>query len=132
VGFITEKMLNTYERADSKALCDAIIEGMQENKAKEIVLLDLREIPGAVCQFFVICSGDSSTQVEGISSAVMRNTRKELKEKPWHTEGKTNSEWVLLDYIDVVVHIFYRETRSFYDLEDLWADAIRTDIPTLN
>lgn len=132
MGLITERMLNTSERVDSKALCDAIIDGMLENKAKEIVLLDLREIPGAVCQFFVICSGDSSTQVEGISSAVMRNTRKELKEKPWHTEGKTNSEWVLLDYIDVVVHIFYKETRSFYDLEDLWADAKRTDIPTLN
>jgi ribosome-associated protein len=132
VGLITERMLNTSERVDSKALCDAIIDGMQENKAKEIVLLDLREIPGAVCKFFVICSGDSSTQVDGISSAVMRNTRKELKEKPWHTEGKTNSEWVLLDYIDVVVHIFYKETRSFYDLEDLWADAKRTDIPTLN
>jgi len=110
----------------------AIIEGMQENKAKDIVLLDLRDIPSAVCEFFIICSGDSSTQVEGISSAVMRNTRKELKEKPWHTEGKTNSEWVLLDCIDVVVHIFYKETRSFYDLEDLWADAKRMDIPTLN
>jgi ribosome-associated protein len=119
-------------KVDSQHLCSAIIEGMQENKARDIVLLDLREISSSVCDFFVICSGESSTQVEGISSSVVRLTRKELKEKPWHIEGKTNSEWVLLDYINVVVHIFYKETRNFYDLEDLWADAKRTDIPNLN
>ncbi len=117
---------------DSSKLCDVIVEGMQENKAKDIVVLDLREISNAVCDFFVICSGESSTQVDGISSAVTRLTRKELSEKPWHTEGKTNSEWVLLDYVNVVAHIFYKEARSFYDIEDLWADAKRTDIPNLN
>lgn len=116
---------------DSKVLCDAIVEGMQENKAQDIVVLDLREITNAVCDFFVICSGESSTQVEGISNTVTRYTRKELKEKPWHIEGKTNSEWVLLDYINVVVHIFYKDARPFYDLEDLWADAMRTDVPNL-
>ncbi len=116
---------------DSKVLCDAIVEGMQENKAQDIVVLDLREITNAVCDFFVICSGESSTQVEGISNTVTRYTRKELKEKPWHIEGKTNSEWVLLDYINVVAHIFYKDARPFYDLEDLWADAMRTDVPNL-
>jgi ribosome-associated protein len=117
---------------DSTKLCDAIVEGMQENKAKDIVVLDLREISNAVCDYFVICSGESSTQVDGISSSVTRFTRKELKEKPWHIEGKTSSEWVLLDYVNVVVHIFYKDARPFYDLEDLWADAKRTDIPNLN
>ena len=120
------------EITESELLSKAIVEGMQENKAKDIVVLDLRHLSSAVCDFFVICSGESSTQVDGISNAVTRHTRKTLKEKPWHTEGKNNSEWVLLDYIDVVVHIFYKEARSFYEIEDLWADAIRTDIPNLD
>lgn len=117
---------------DSQILCDTIVEGMQENKAKDIVVLDLREISSAVCDFFVICSGDSSTQVDGISSTVVRHTRKELSEKPWNVEGKNNKEWVLIDYVSVVAHVFYRETRDFYDIEDLWADAKRTNIPNLN
>ena len=120
------------EDQHSKELCDCIVEGMQENKAKNIVVLDLREIESAVTDFFVICSGDSSTQVDGIGSSVVRHTRKQLKEKPFNVEGKTNKEWVLLDYVSVVAHIFYRETREFYDLEELWADAVRTDVPDLN
>lgn len=122
----------TTEISDSKLLCDTIVEGMQENKAKNIVILDLSEIEGAVCDYFVICSGDSTTQVDGIGSSVVRHTRKALKEKPWSVEGKTNKEWVLLDYVSVVAHIFYRDTREFYDLEELWGDAIRTDVPDIN
>lgn len=125
-------MYKVKKDVNSQVLCDAIVEGMQENKAKDIVVLDLREISNSVCDFFVICSGESSTQVDGISNSVTRFTRKELQEKPWHIEGKTNSEWVLLDYINVVAHIFYKDARPFYDLEDLWADAKRTDIPNLN
>ena len=125
-------MLKAKKDVDSKKLCDAIVEGMQENKAKNITVLDLREIGNAVCDYFVICSGESSTQVDGVSSSVMRYTRKTLKEKPWHIEGKNNAEWVLLDYVNVVAHIFYKDARPFYDLEDLWADAKRTDIPDLN
>ncbi|MCH2223452.1 MAG: ribosome silencing factor [Crocinitomicaceae bacterium] len=125
-------MSNTINDNESSALCDAIVEGMQENKAKDIVVLDLREVDSAVCDFFVICSGDSSTQVDGISSSVMRYTRKELSEKPWRVEGKNNSEWVLMDYVSVVAHVFYHEKREFFDLEDLWADAKRTDVPNLN
>lgn len=116
---------------DSKVLCDAIVEGMQENKAKDIVVLDLRKIENAVTDFFVICSGESSVQVDGIATTVTRHTRKELKEKPWHQEGKNSSEWVLLDYVSVVAHIFYKDARHFFELEDLWSDAIRTNIPDL-
>ncbi len=123
------KLINSI---DSKVLCDCIVEGMQENKAKDIVVLDLREVKNSVTDFFVICSGESTTQVDGINSSVMRHTRKELQERPWHQEGKDNSEWILLDYVDVVAHIFHKDSRSFYDLEDLWADAIRTDIPNLD
>ncbi|WP_300665160.1 ribosome silencing factor [Fluviicola sp.] len=117
---------------DSKVLCDAIVEGMQENKAKDIVVLDLRNISNAVTDFFVICSGESNVQVDGIASTVTRHTRKELQEKPWHQEGKNSSEWVLLDYVSVVAHIFYKDARHFYELEDLWSDALRTDVPNLH
>ena len=125
-------MRKTKDTEASELLVKAIVEGMQENKAKDIVILDLRTLSSAVCDFFVICSGDSSTQVDGIANSIARFTRKELKEKPWHIEGKSNSEWILLDYMNVVSHVFYKDARSFYELEDLWADAIRTDIPTIN
>jgi ribosome-associated protein len=117
---------------DSRVLCDAIVEGMQENKAKDIVVLDLREIHNAVCDYFVICSGESSTQVDGISSSVLRHARKELSERPYSVEGQSNREWILLDYVSVVAHVFYKETRNFYELEDLWADAVRVDVPNLD
>ncbi len=117
---------------DSTKLCDSIVEGMQDNKAQDIVVLDLRGVPGAVSDYFVVCTGESTTQVDGIANAVTRHTRKELQERPWHQEGKTNSEWILLDYVIVVAHIFYRDTRNFYEIENLWSDAKRTDIPNLN
>ncbi len=123
------KEINT---SDSQLLCDTIVEGMQENKALDIVVLDLRKIESAVCDFFVICTGESSTQVDGISTSLVRYTRESIKERPWRIEGQNNSEWVLIDYVSVVAHVFYKETRTFYDLEDLWADAIRTDIPNIN
>ena len=125
-------MIKLKTDVDSQTLCDAIVEGMQDNKAKNIVVLDLREISSAVCDFFVICSGESSTQVDGIGSSVTKYTRKELKEKPWHIEGKTKSEWILLDYVSVVAHILYKDARPFYDLEDLLSDAKLTNIPDFN
>jgi ribosome-associated protein len=125
-------MVKIHQEIDSKTLCDAVVAGMQENKAKDITVLDLRKVKGSVTDFFVICSGDSSTQVEGIADSVVRFTRKELKEKPWHIEGKNNAEWILMDYVNVVAHVFYKDVRSFYDLEDLWADAVRTDIESLD
>ena len=123
--------MNNKEK-NSQLLCDTIVEGMQENKAQDIVILDLRDISSAVADFFVICSGESSTQVDGITSSVVRHTRKEIQDRPWHTEGKGSSEWVLIDYVTVVAHIFYKTAREFYDLEDLWADAKRKNIPNLN
>jgi ribosome-associated protein len=123
--------MNNKEK-NSQLLCDTIVEGMQENKAQDIVILDLRDISSAVADFFVICSGESSTQVDGITSSVVRHTRKEIQDRPWHTEGKGSSEWVLIDYVTVVAHVFYKTAREFYDLEDLWADAKRKNIPNLN
>jgi ribosome-associated protein len=107
----------------SRVLADTVIAGMQEVKGHEIICLDLRKIPHAIADFFVICHGNSHTQVDALARSIERETELKLNESPWHKEGLTNSEWVLLDYGDVVAHVFYRESRSFYGLEDLWADA---------
>ncbi|MBL7898529.1 MAG: ribosome silencing factor [Crocinitomicaceae bacterium] len=114
-----------------RQLIETMVDGLQDVKGKDIVILDLTNLSNAVTDYFIIATGDSSTQVEGMASAVVRKTRKELKERPWHEEGVGNSEWILLDYVNVVVHIFFRETREFYNLEDLWADAKRTEIENL-
>lgn len=106
-------------------LVDAIVEGIQEVKGKDIVVLDLRDVPNTVCDHFVICHGDSSTQVESIARSVQEMTRTKVGEKPWHTEGERNAEWVLMDYVNVVVHVFHRDKRAHYALEDLWGDALR-------
>jgi ribosome-associated protein len=107
-------------------LVNAIVEGIQEVKGKDIVHLDLRDVQNTVCDHFIICHGDSATQVEAISGSVQKFAREKAGEKPWHTEGERNSEWILMDFVDVVVHIFHRDKRSFYALEDLWGDAART------
>lgn len=111
------------KNAASVLLKETILEGMSDLKAKDIVCIDLRETDGAVTDFFIICHGDSSTHIEGIANAVQKNVSKELGQKPWHFEGKQSADWMLLDYVDVVAHIFHKEAREFYDLEGLWADA---------
>lgn len=123
---ISEKDVNI------KGLVDSIVEGIQEVKGKDIAILNLSNIENAVCDYFIICTGDSSTQVSSISGSIEKTTRKNLKERVWHKEGSTNSEWILLDYVNVVVHVFYRETREFYNIEGLWADAERTDLPNID
>ncbi len=127
-------MIKTLEEKEynAKLLIDKIVEGIQDVKGKDIVVMDLSHLPNAVTDYFVICSGESSTQVESAAQSVVRKTRADLKEKPWHQEGTSNAEWVLLDYVDVVVHIFYKNIREFYNLESLWADAERKDIPNID
>ena len=104
-------------------LAKVIVEGMQENKAKEIVCLNLKEIETAVCDYFIICHGTSNTHVSAIADSVINETIKTLKDKPFNREGLENGEWILLDYGNVVVHVFQRETRDFYNIEKLWGDA---------
>lgn len=112
------------QRGNSAArLVDAAIAGIQEVKGREIVHMDLREVPNTVCDHFVVCHGDSDTQVEAITRSVQETVLKRTGEKPWHTEGQRNAEWILLDYVDVVIHIFHRDKRGYYALEDLWGDA---------
>jgi ribosome-associated protein len=109
--------------ASSEKLSEAIVKGMQEKKATDIVVMDLRKVRNAVADFFVICSGNSDKQLDAIADSVDEEVFKALKENPWHTEGKNNKEWMLLDYIDVVAHVFRKDRRDFYALERLWGDA---------
>jgi ribosome-associated protein len=116
------------KKQDSEKLADVVVKGMQEKKASDIVVMDLREVKNAVADFFVLCSGNSDKQLSAISDSVDEFVYKDLKENPWHSEGKNNKEWMLLDYISVVVHIFKKDRREFYALEKLWGDAKTTVI----
>ncbi|GAB4333538.1 MAG: ribosome silencing factor [Flammeovirgaceae bacterium] len=108
---------------DSQVLAETIVKGMQEKKGSKIVIMDLRQSKGAVTDFFVICSGSSDTQVDALKDGVEEIVFKTLQQHPWKKEGLQNKEWVLLDYVDVVVHIFQKQRREFYGLEELWGDA---------
>ena len=113
---------------NSEQLSKIIIEGMEEKKASDIVLMDLREVKGSVSDFFVICSGTSDTQIQAIAESIEEEVEKNAEEAPWRKEGFTNREWVLLDYVSVVAHIFRKDKREFYALEELWGDAKTTPI----
>ena len=108
---------------NSEKLSKAIVLGMQEKKGFDIVVMDLRKVKNAVADFFVICSGSSDKQLDAISESIDEFVFKKMKENPWHTEGKNNKEWMLLDYISVVAHIFRKDKRQHYALEKLWGDA---------
>ena len=109
-------------------LISVIIKGIDDVKGDDIQLLDLRGIENTVCDYFIICSGNSNTQVHAITGSVQKLVSKELKDKPWHVEGQNNSEWILMDYVNVVVHVFQNHVREFYDIESLWGDAKITEI----
>ena len=116
-------MKSTLVRQDSDTLADLVIRGMQDKKASDIVVLNLKELKNAVADYFIICSANSDTQIDAIARSVEEEIEKVTGESPWQTEGRTNREWVLLDYVDVVVHVFLRDRRRFYALEELWGDA---------
>jgi ribosome-associated protein len=111
------------KQASIDDLISVIIKGIDDVKGENILLLDLREIENTVCDYFITCSGNSNTQVNAISGSVQKVVSKTLKDKPWHIEGQTNSEWILMDYVHVVVHVFQKHVRDFYDIESLWGDA---------
>lgn len=110
------------------ALISSIISGIENVKGLEVNLLDLRDIDNTVCNYFVVCSGSSNTHVNAIVSAIQKTVSKELKEKPFHTEGSDNAEWVLIDYVNIVVHVFQKHIREYYNIEELWGDAKTTQI----
>ena len=108
---------------ESDILADLIVKGMQEKKATDIVVLNLKSLKNAVSDYFVICSANSDSQLDAIAKSVEEEVYKIAKEDPWQSEGRLNREWVLLDYVSVVAHIFLKDKRQFYALEELWGDA---------
>ena len=115
----------------TRQLTETIIKGIQEKKGSRIVVADLSGIDGTICMNFVICQGNSPAQVEAITESVGETARRSLGEKPSGVAGLENAQWVVMDYGDVLVHIFLPDVRTFYDLEHLWADAPLTEIPDL-
>lgn len=111
------------QNANADELIALILHGIEEVKGRDTNLLDLREIENTVCDYFVICNGTSNTQVNAIVNSIQKSVSKGIKDKPWHIEGYENAEWVLLDYVNVVVHVFQKQVREFYDIEGLWGDA---------
>ena len=110
----------------SQELCKFVVEGMQEKKALNIVTMDLRDIENAIADFFVICTGNSDTQIDAICDSIEETVFKNTQIHPWHLEGKSNKEWILLDYVEVVAHVFRTDRRDYYAIEELWADAEST------
>lgn len=104
-------------------LIDEIINGIENVKGENIHQLDLRDLDNTPCEFFIVCSGNSNTQVTAIVNSIHKTVSKSLSEKPFHTEGLDNAEWVLIDYVNVVVHVFQNPVREYYNIEELWGDA---------
>lgn len=113
-------------------LIEKIVDGISDVKGQNIRMIDLRKIENRLCDFYIICSGSSNTHVSAILESVKKKISKSLKEKPSHIEGEENAEWILLDYINVVVHIFQEQVREFYKIEELWGDCKINMIPIKN
>ncbi len=113
----------TKREASADELIALILHGIEEVKGLDINLLDLRAIDNTVCDYFVICNGTSNTHVNAIVNSIQKTVSKAINDKPWHVEGSENAEWVLIDYVNVVVHVFQKHVREYYDIEGLWGDA---------
>ena len=123
--------MHTKPEASSELVQKFVVDGLQEIKGENITVLYLREIENAVTDFFIIAEGNSNTQVNALSESVHKSVRENVGDRPWHVEGRDNAEWVLMDYVNVVVHIFQKGIREFYDLEGLWGDAEVSHIENL-
>lgn len=125
-------MAKAKKNSDSDKLVDVVVQAIQEKKGSDIVILDLKNIPSSICDYFIICHGNSDRQIQGMKNAIEDDCFKILKEKPFSVEGVDNSEWILIDFVDVVVHLFLKDTREFFALENLWADAPSRKLENLN
>lgn len=124
----TRKTKKRSSRNPAHVLAAHAVDAMLDKKAREITVIDMRQVSG-VADYFVICTGDSDLQIKAVADAIRERIREQCDERPWHTEGTNHRQWVLLDYVDVVAHIFSREKRQFYDLERLWGDAAHETVP---
>lgn len=116
------------KNTDKQQLIDKIVDAIQDTKGEDIMIFDLTGIENSVAETFIICSGNSNTQVSALAGNIEKKVRNELHERPWHVEGSENALWVLVDYVSVVVHVFQREVREYYEIEELWGDAKITKI----
>ncbi len=123
-----KKEKSKFEKDTIQQLVDAAVEGILEVKGRNITILNLEKINNRVCDYYIICQADSSTQVNAIAGSVETIVKKKVSERPYHTEGFQNSEWILVDYVTVVVHVFQSHIRDYFNLEGLWADAEVTKI----
>lgn len=117
---------------NNKELLDAIVDGLQDKKGRNIVVADLTNIEDTVCKQFVICTGGSPTQVQALALSVGDKVRQETDIRPLAVDGMRHALWIAMDYAEVIVHIFVPEERAFYDIEHLWADATLREIPDLD
>jgi len=115
-------------KASTDELIALVLQGIEEVKGQHISLLDLRAIENTVCDYFIICNGTSNTHVNAIVGSIQKTVSKAIKDKPWHIEGQDNAEWILMDYVNVVVHVFQKHIRDYYDIEGLWGDAKVTEV----
>lgn len=126
------KILMAKKHADTDQLITQAIRGIEEVKGLDIEILDLRELENTVTDYFIICNGTSNTHVNAIVNSIQKTVSKAIQEKAWHIEGSENSEWVLMDYVHVVVHVFQKHIREYYDIEGLWGDAKSVKFNTTN
>ena len=117
---------------EKNELLESIIEGIQEKKGKNITTIELKGIAGTVCDHFVICEGNTPTQVSAVAESIEEMVKKNTTESPLRVQGKQRSEWIGMDYGSIIVHIFVPELRSFYNLDHLWEDARLENIPSLD
>ena len=115
-------------KASTDELIALILKGIDEVKGNHISILNLRAIENTVCDYFIICDGTSNTHVNAIVGSIQKTVSKAIKDKPWHVEGQDNAEWILMDYVNVVVHVFQKHIREYYDIEGLWGDAKVTEV----
>lgn len=117
---------------DSEKLSQVIVAGMQEKKAMDVLVMDLRGIKSALADYFILCTGNSDTQIDAIAESIESFVSDHAEQNVWHKEGHKNKEWILLDYVDVVANVFKKETREFYKLEQMWGDAVITSVDSSN
>jgi ribosome-associated protein len=122
-----KKQAEVLAKDENQLMLDSIVKGIEEKKGNNIQIFDLREIGHAVCDYFVICNADSGTQVDAIAYSVEHEVKVNTGRSPWKSEGFENREWILIDYSNIVVHVFQHEQRAFYNLESLWEDAPKAE-----
>jgi len=124
---LQEKIVLRKKELSNSEITELIVDSIQDIKGKNILRLDLRELDDSPADYFIICEGESTTQVNAIADNIVKRLKEDIELRPSHLEGKQSANWVLVDYFDIIVHVFYPETRRFYEIEDLWSDAKQTE-----